>query len=165
MPLTPFHPLAFLFLYFRDKQRVDPLALAVSTSLIDLEPLYYTVLGEPLYHRVWHGFTLALTIYPILVAVGVYIAERLFEEKLWTTYTWLRLKPVKVRYPMLNIYLLSLFGSFSHITLDMFTHPEMFWVFYPLIYRNPFYIQEAVVIVEIAVILLTVYSLICWFKR
>lgn len=72
--------MAFLFLYFRDKQRIDPLALAVSTAVIDLEPLYYMVLGEPLDHRVWHGFTLALTIYPLLVALGVYMAERFFEK-------------------------------------------------------------------------------------
>ncbi|MEM2440109.1 MAG: DUF4184 family protein [Candidatus Bathyarchaeia archaeon] len=165
MPLTPFHPPAFFFLYFRDKQRIDPSALAASTSLIDLEPLYYTILGEPLDHRVWHGFTLALTIYPILVAVGVYVAERVFEKRLWTLYNQLRLKPVKVRYPLRSIYLLSLFGGFSHISLDMFTHPEMFWVLYPFAFGNPFYAWQAAVAVEIAVVALSVYSLICWLKN
>jgi len=72
--------LAFLFLYFRDKKRIDPLALTVSTTFIDVEPLHYTILGEPLDHRVWHGFTLALTVYPTLVTIGVYIAERFFEK-------------------------------------------------------------------------------------
>jgi hypothetical protein len=28
MALTPFHALAFMFLYFRNKLKVDPLALA-----------------------------------------------------------------------------------------------------------------------------------------
>ena len=75
MPITPFHATAFLFLYFKDKQRVDPLALIISTTFIDLEPLYYIIQGEPLDHRVWHGFTLALTIYPILVTFAVYLMD------------------------------------------------------------------------------------------
>jgi hypothetical protein len=62
--LHPFHALSFMFLYFKDKRHIDPLALAVSTTFIDLEPLYYVLLGEPLDHRVWHGFTLALAITP-----------------------------------------------------------------------------------------------------
>jgi len=157
--------LAFLFLYFRDKKRIDPLALTISTTFIDIEPLHYTILGEPLDHRVWHGFTLALTVYPILVTIGVYIAERFFEKRLWAVYNWLRLKPVKVKYPLLNIYLLSLFGGFSHIFLDMFTHPEMFWVLYPFAMDNPFYTWQAAVAVEVAVITLSVYSLMCWLKN
>jgi membrane-bound metal-dependent hydrolase YbcI (DUF457 family) len=154
-----------MFLYFKDKRRVDPLALAVSTTFIDLEPLYYILLGEPLDHRVWHGFTLTLTIYPVLVTIGVYVVERLFENKLLAAYKWAKLKPIKARYPLRNIYLLSLFGGFSHIFLDMFTHREMLWVLYPFANGNPFYIWQASIIVEIAVIVLSIYSLSCWLKN
>lgn len=164
MPLTPFHALAFSFLYFRDKRRIDPLALAASTTFIDLEPLYYFILGEPLDHRILHGFTLALTIYPVLVALAVYFIEFRFDGKLWRIYNKLRLNPVRVRYPLWSIYLLSLFGGFSHIFLDMFTHDQMFWVLYPLAYGNPFYIWQASVVVEFAVIALSIYSLNCWLK-
>ena len=164
MPYTPFHALSFMFLYFKDKGRIDPLALAVSTTFIDLEPLYYILLGEPLDHRVWHGFTLALTIYPILATIGVYVVERLFENKLLAFYKWARLKPLKARYPLRNIYLLSLFGGFSHIILDMFTHREMLWVLYPFMNGNPFYTWQASIIVEIVVIVLSIYSLNCWLK-
>ncbi|MGB9684112.1 MAG: DUF4184 family protein [Candidatus Bathyarchaeales archaeon] len=164
MPITPLHLSAFIFLYFKDKRRIDPLALAVSTTSIDLEPLYYFLLGEPLDHRLWHGFTLALTIYPVLVAFGVYIAERLLETKLLAVYGRLVLNPVKAKYPFWNIYLLSLFGGFSHIFLDMFTHPEMFWVLYPFANGNPFYNRWASIAVEAVVILLSIYSLNCWLK-
>lgn len=164
MPITPLHALAFLFLYFKDKRRFDPLALTVSTTFIDLEPLYYFLLGEQLDHRFWHGFTLALTIYPISVAVGVYVAESLFEDKLLAVYGRLGLNPVVAKYPFLNIYLLSLFGGFSHIFLDMFTHPYMFWVLYPFAGGNPFYNWWASIAVEVAVILLSIYSLSCWLK-
>jgi len=164
MPITPLHALAFMFLYFKNKRFVDPLALAVSTTLIDLEPLYYYLLGEPLTHRVLHGFTLALTAYPILTALGVYFAEHSFEVKLWAVYEMVQLNPVKVKYPLLNIYLISLFGGFSHVFLDAFTHEQMFWVLYPFTYGNSFYTGHMSIIMEITVILLTFYSLICWLK-
>jgi membrane-bound metal-dependent hydrolase YbcI (DUF457 family) len=165
VPYTPLHALSFMFLYFKDRRRIDPLALVVSTTFIDLEPLYYILLGEPLDHRIWHGFTLALTIYPIIVTIGVYIVERLFENKLLAAYKWARLKPVKAQYPLRNIYLLSLFGGFSHIVLDMFTHREMLWVLYPFASGNPFYMRQAFIIVETAVIALSIYSLNCWLKK
>lgn len=164
MPITPLHGLAFTFLYFKDKQRVDPLALIVSTTFIDLEPLYCILLGEPLDHRIFHGFTLALTVYPVLVALGVYVAERLFTNKLLALYGKVRINPIKVKYPLVNIYLLCLFGGFTHVFLDMFTHDEMFWVLYPLTYGNPFYMGPPSTVVEVAVILLTLYSLKCWMK-
>ncbi|MEM1539826.1 MAG: hypothetical protein QXJ07_00360 [Candidatus Bathyarchaeia archaeon] len=83
-------------------------------------------MGELLDHRVWHGFTLALTVYPILATIGVYVMENLFENKLLTIYKWAELNPVKAKYPLLNIYLLSPLGGFSHIFLDMPTHCKMF---------------------------------------
>ncbi len=164
MPITPLHATALFFLHFKDRRRIDPLALAISTTFIDLEPLYYILLGETLDHRAWHGFTLALTVYPILVTIGVYMTEQLFEGKLWTVYKWARLNPVKARYPPLNIYLLSLLSGFSHIFLDAFTHREMLWVLFPFANGNPFYNWQAVIIIEATVIMLSIYSLWCWMK-
>jgi membrane-bound metal-dependent hydrolase YbcI (DUF457 family) len=165
MPITPLHATAFLFLYFKDKRRIDPLALVVSTTFIDIEPLYYILLGEPLSHRIWHSFTLALTIYPILVTIGAYVVEHLFQNKLLAIYKWAMLNPVKASYPPLNIYLISLFGGFSHIFLDMFTHREMLWVLYPFATGNPFYMRQASMIIDAALIILSIYSLCCWLKN
>jgi len=165
MALTPFHTLAFMFLYFRNKRKVDPLALAVSTTFIDLETFYYFLLGDPLDHKLLHGFALALTVYPILVTLGVYAIERLFEERLWLAYGRLRLKPLQVRYPLWIIYLNSFLGGFSHIFLDMFTHKDMPYVIYPIAYGNPFYIGQASILVDAAVILLAIYSCLIWLKR
>lgn len=165
MALTPFHALAFMFLYFRNKRKVDPLALAVSTTFIDLETFYYFLLGEPLDHRLLHGFMIALTVYPLIVTFGVYTVERFFEKKLWLTYGRLRLKPLQVRYPLGIIYLNSFLGGFSHIFLDMFTHKDMPYVMYPLAYGNPFYIGQASILVDAAVILLAIYSCLIWLRR
>ena len=164
MPITPLHALSLMFLYFKDKKRIDPLALTVSATFIDLEPLYYLLVGETLDHRIWHGFALALTAYPILVTIGVYITERLFKEKLWSIYNILRLKPKRVQYPLLTVYLCSLLGGFTHVFFDMFTHKDMPYVIYPLAYGNPFYMGNASIIVEIIVILLAAYSILQWIK-
>jgi len=165
MPITPFHGLAFMFLYFKDKRRIDPLALAVSSTFVDLEPLYYFLIGDPLNHKIWHGFTLALTVYPLLVTFGVFMMERFLKERLWSTYNAVRLEPVQVGYPLLSIYLCSLFGGFSHILFDMFTHEKMPYVIYPLAYGNPFYLGLASITVELAVIMLAIYSGLHWLRK
>jgi drug/metabolite transporter (DMT)-like permease len=164
MPITPLHGLAIMLLYFKDKRRIDPLALAVSSTFIDLEILYYFFLGEPLNHRMWHGFALALTVYPVLITFGVYMVEHFFEGKLWYAYNALRLKPNQVKYPLLSIYLCSIVGGFSHVFLDMFTHEIMPYVIYPLAYGNPFYIGQASIIVDTAVLILAILFLHKWLS-
>jgi len=165
MPVTPLHGLAFMFLYFRDKRRIDPLALIVSATFIDLEPFYYFIIHEPLDHRIWHGFAASLTVYPILVMIGAFVVERFFEEELFSAYNSLRLKPNQVRYSLSKIYLCSLVGGVSHVSLDMFTHKDMPYVIYPLANGNPFYLGTASITVELAVILLVVYSCLRWWNE
>jgi len=164
MPITSLHALSLMFLYFRYRKRFDPLALAVSSSFVDLEAAYYLLIMEPLNHRLLHSFTLALTIYPILTTLGVYIAERLFTGKLQSVYNKLGLKVSHVQYPILAIYFCSLIGGFTHIFFDMFTHKDMPYVLYPIIYGNPFYLGTAAIVVELAVILLALYSCLAWLK-
>jgi len=164
MPLTPFHLSSTFLLYFKAKRHVDPLALAVSATFIDLEPLYYWVAYGVISHRVWHGYALALTIFPILVTVAVYLTEHAFGERLLNIYRLMGLQPDKAKYPALNIYLISVFGGFTHIFLDMFSHANMMWVLYPLAYGNPFYSRTASTAVEVLVALLSTITLILWLK-
>ena len=164
MPLPPVHGLAVLLLYFKRKDSFDPLALVASATVVDLEPLYYVLVGEVFSHRVWHGYALALTVYPILVALAVFVVERFFGKQLWSAYSVLRLKPEKTRYSLLSIYLCCLVGGFSHVFFDMFTHQVMPYVVYPLFSGNPFYLGWASGIVESAAIILAAYSVYCWFK-
>ena len=164
MPLPPIHGLAVLSLYFNNKVRFDPLALVASATFVDLEPLFYIFIGDPLDHQFWHGYALALTIYPLLVTLAVYAAERLLEKKLQSAYSVLRLKPTRVRYPLLNVYLCSLIGSFSHMFFDMFTHEDMPYVIYPLAHGNPFYIGQASGIVEAIAVAFAIYSVFLWLK-
>ncbi len=105
MPLTPLHATAFAFLYFKNKEKVDPLALAVSTTFIDLEVLYYLLIGQSFNHGIWHGFPVSLTVYPLLVLFGVYVIERVFEKRLRSIYDRFRLNPSQVKYPVSTIYI------------------------------------------------------------
>jgi len=165
MPITPLHGLAFMFLYFKDKRRIDPLALTVSATFIDLEPLYYFIIGDPLDHKIWHSFAFSITVYPILITFGVYMVEHFFKERLLSAYNAIRLKPNQVRYPILTIHFCSFVGGLSHIFFDMFTHEKMPYVIYPLTYGNPFYIGTASITVDLAVILLAIYSALRWLKK
>ena len=165
VPLTPIHGLVVLPLYFRKKAKFDPLALVASATIIDLEPLYYGLSGSTFTHRIFHGYALTLTIYPLLVCLAVYFAERFLEQRLWSVYSFLRLKPEKVRYSLLTVYVCCLIGGLSHVFFDMFTHEIMPYVVYPLFFGNPFYLGQASGVVELTVVALACYSVFCWFKN
>jgi membrane-bound metal-dependent hydrolase YbcI (DUF457 family) len=91
--------------------------------------------------------------------------ERLSENKLWSAYNALKLKPPQVKYSLVSIYLCGLIGAFSHIFFDIFTHESMPYVIYPLLFGNPFYIGQASVIVEAAAVALSLYSVWLWRKN
>lgn len=165
MPLPPVHGLVALSPYFKGKAVLDPLALVASATFVDLEPLFYVVAGQPLDHQMWHGYALALTVYPILVGLFVYSLERFLERNVWSAYRTLGFKPSRVRYSPLTIYLCCLAGGFSHIFLDMFTHQSMPYVIYPLAYGNPFYLGQLSGVVEIAADALAVVSVFLWWKN
>lgn len=164
MPITPLHALILLPLYFRYREKVDPLAITASAMLVDLEPLYHLLLNERPHHRVWHGLITSLTIYPIIIAIGVFIAERIIESELRSLYGFLWLRPVRVKYGLLNAYFCSLIGGASHVFLDALTHENMPYAVYPIAYGNPLYVEQVSVAVNVAVILMSLYSCMVWLR-
>ncbi len=165
MPLPPIHAFASLIFYFRSKATVDPLALVASATFVDLEPLYYVLVGQPLDHQIWHGFALTLTVYPLLVGLLVYSAEHLFERSLWTAYNALRLNPAKAKYPALTVYVSCLAGGLSHLFFDMFTHESLPYIIYPMQIGNPFYLGSASGIIEVIAIALAATSVFLWVRK
>ena len=137
----------------------------VSATIIDLEPLFYLLLGEYYFHhRIWHSYFFALVVFPILITLAAFLVERRFEPKLSSAYGALKLKPPQTKYSPPIIYLSCLIGGFSHVFFDMFTHESLPYVLYPLFYGNPFYLGQARFIVEGLAVGLTVYSVYCWWK-
>ena len=135
-----------------------------SATIIDLESLYYWLLGDPLNNRIWHSFLFALAIFPVLITLALYLVERRFEPKPSSAYGVLKLKPPQAKYSLSVIYLSCLIGGFSHIFFDMFTHQNLPYVLYPLFNGNPFYLGQARFAVEGLAAGLAVYSVYLWWK-
>jgi hypothetical protein len=165
MPLPPIHGLVALVPYFKNKARLDPLALVAGATFVDLESLVYILLGNPVDHQMWHGYAVGLTVYPILVALFVYSMERLLEGNVQSAYHILGFRTNRVKYPPLTIYLCCLAGAFSHLFFDMFTHPDLPYIIYPLRTGNPFYIGQYSGIVELVTIALAAVSIFLWWKN
>jgi hypothetical protein len=104
VPITPLHGLALMFLYFRDKKRIDLLAIVAASTFIDIEPLYYSLVNDPINHKIWHSFLVASTVYPLLISFGVYVVERFLEAKIWLGFEIFKLKPERARYSLPTIY-------------------------------------------------------------
>jgi hypothetical protein len=169
MPLPPIHGLDVLYPYFKRKATFDPLALVAGATFVDLEPLVYYLLGLPpdahMWHGVWHGYTLTLTVYPALVGLFVYTVEHLLENQVWSAYSTLGFKPVKVKYSVLTVYLCCLAGGVSHMFFDMFTHQNLPYVLFPFALNNPLYLGSASGMVEIAALAIAVYSVFLWWRN
>ena len=76
-----------------------------SATIIDLESLYYWLLGDPFNHRIWHSYLFALAIFPVLITLALYFMERRLEPKLSSAYGMLKLKPTQAKYSLSIIYL------------------------------------------------------------
>src|SRR4030067_137465 len=97
-------------------------------TIIDLESLYYWLLGDPLNHRIWHSYLFALVVFPVLITLALYFVERRFEPKLSSTYNLLKLKPTPAKYSPYIIFLSCVIGGFSHAFLHLFTHQNLPYV-------------------------------------
>ena len=165
MPLPPVHGLVALSPYFKRKVLFDPLALVVSATFVDLEPLVLGLAGQSVDHQFWHGYALGLTVYPVFAALTVFFVERTSTGKLTSAYNFLELKQPRVQYPFLTIYLCCIAGAFSHLFIDMFTHQSMPYVIYPLATGNPFYLGQASGVVEIVAAALAIFTVLLWVKN
>lgn len=168
MPPTPIHFLSVAPLHFVKPGTFDLTALLLSSTGIDLELLYLLLVGQPLYHGLWHSYFFAFTIFPVAVSLVVLVAERKLLGIVKSTYKFFRFSPSKLKYSFKTIYLSSLIGAASHIFLDMWTHRVSSRLLYPFVVfeaENPFWAYEYEVVVYISVTLLSLYSIYFWIKH
>ena len=168
MPPTPLHFLSVAPLHFVKSGIFDITALLLSSTGIDLELLYLLLIGQPLYHGLWHSYFFALTIFPVAVSLVVFVAERKFTKRLKGTYKFFRFSPSKLKYSFKTIYFSSLVGGASHIFFDMWTHRASSYLLYPFVIfdaENPFWTGEYEVVIYISVTLLSIWSIYFWIKR
>jgi hypothetical protein len=168
LPPTPIHFLSVAPLHFVKPGTFDITALLLSSTCIDLELLYLLLIGQPLYHGLWHSYFFALTIFPVAVSLLVLVAERKLLGILKSTYKLFRFYPIKLKYSFKTIYLSSLVGGASHIFFDMWTHRVSSYLLYPFVVfeaENPFWAYEYEVVIYISVTLLSIYSIYFWIKH
>lgn len=160
------HTLAVLPIYFRLVKRIDPLALVISSSIVDLEPFFVLVFGlQQPPHGFWHSY-FAMLLLSVPLMFVVYLFESKASRIVERGYKLVRFDSVPVKYPLRTVFLTNVFGGFSHIFFDMFTHRSFAYVLYPMIkFPNPFWMGlEVAMIVEALVILLSAFSLWLWIK-
>ncbi|UCE95583.1 MAG: DUF4184 family protein [Candidatus Bathyarchaeota archaeon] len=168
MPPTPIHFFSIAPLHFIKSGTFDITALLLSSTCIDLELLFFILNGQPLYHGFSHSYFFALTFFPVMISLVVFVAERKFPEILKSTYKFFRFSPTELKYSFKSIFLSSLIGGVSHIFFDMWTHRVSSYLFYPFVVfssENPFWIGEYEVLIYVIVAFLSICSIYFWIKR
>lgn len=162
MPLTPLHTLSILWFYLRYPRQVDPAALIISTSLIDLESAAGIILHRS--HGIWHSYVGA-SLVALLMAVSLYIFERRSGQLLTRVFRAFHL-PFFPPYRFRNIASTVMLGSIIHVALDSFTHKSFPNVLFPFVTSpNPFWFGfEFAWLIYATVIIISVYSLTQWFR-
>jgi len=163
---NPLHALALLPLYFKKPMAVDPLALSISSTFVDIEVAWLYITGAPFSHSYWHSIAVAATLYPLLVtALVIVIEERCPQQVAWL-FRALRWKGGEQRYTTKSVYLCALLGGVSHVFIDMWTHPESGYILWPfaVVSLNPFYLGYWSYAVDGAVTLLSIYAVFRWYN-
>jgi hypothetical protein len=118
MPFTPFHFGPGAALHALAPRQLSFMAFAGANVLVDVEPLYYMLIGQEPLHRFFHtyiGVTLVM-----LATVAVFLLARRLARTVWLPnpgdWQALRLRPV-----MLG----AAAGSYSHIVLDSVMHADI----------------------------------------
>jgi len=165
LPTTPLHFSAIAPLHFKRPEIFDITALLGSSTFVDLELLYLLLIGQPMDHGLWHSYFFVLTIYPVVLTLITYVAERGFEKTIFSVYRFFRFFPKKVRYPLKTIYLCCLIGGVSHLFFDMWTHENSPYVLFPFYKENPFWIGEWGIIIQVLISLLSLYTIFLWIRQ
>jgi hypothetical protein len=149
-------------IYFRLERRIDPLALVISSSIVDLEPFFVLLfnLQQPP-HGFWHSY-FGVLLLSVPLTLGVYLVESKGSRAVERSYRILKIDSAQVKHGLGVIFYTNLVGGFSHVFFDMFTHKSFPYVLYPLVkFSNPFWMGlEVAMVVEAFVVLLSAYS--CW---
>ncbi len=160
MPFTPFHfgP-GLLYSIFMKKKRNVALILLASV-IIDVEPVYniisnrYLGTNYPL-HGFWHTF-LGATIAAIGLVIAWYLSEGLLMN-------YIGKKITVPRSEIIISALVSLLGTWTHVTLDAFLYYEMN-PFYPIL-GNPLLSKVDFVVVYLFCVVSFFLGMVVWIFK
>lgn len=164
MPATPLHFLSIAFLNLKRPERFDLVAFFFASGVIDLEPLHLYLTGVVPDHQIWHSYLFVTTVYLAFVSVAVWIAENKFEGVIKKIFSVSQVDASHVKHAPRVIVLSVLIGGVSHVFFDMFTHKEMPYVIFPLLYGNPFWLGSWQILIDSLVVALSLYSVWIWWN-
>lgn len=118
MPFTPFHFAPGAALHALAPRQLSFMAFAGANVLVDVEPLYFMLIGQAPLHRFFHtyiGVTLVM-----VATMALFLLARWTARRVWLpnpgNWQALHLRPV-----MLG----AAAGSYSHIVLDSVMHADI----------------------------------------
>ncbi len=139
MPFTPLHFGAVLWVYYSSRKKLDAPTLAISSTVIDLEPATRIWLGVPEAHAFFHSY-LAIVLLCVPITLFIWLLQKRNPSMLRHWYGSLLIKPPLSHLRLRHILASALLGGASHILLDSFTHRTFRYTFYPfLMSPNPFW--------------------------
>lgn len=129
MPITPFHFGPGAALHALAPKHVSFLAFAAANVLVDVEPLYFMLLGQYPLHRFFHTYIGASLV--VVAAIALVVSARWFARRFWlpNIFKWRELA-------LLPVVLGAAAGSYSHVLLDSFMHADI-TPFAPFSNANP----------------------------
>lgn len=169
MPITPLHALSVLWLSYKKERFFDPLALIVSSIIIDFEPFLVLTFNLPyLSHGFWHSYFSAL-ILSFSLTPPLYGVEKKMKDELSKVCKFFGLKCHILPYGFKSILLSCMLGAVLHVFLDSFTHAKLPFVLFPFYvagsHSNPFWFGfNAAIIVELVTVGLSLFSCVLWLK-
>lgn len=126
MPLTPFHFGPAIALKAAIPAYFSLSVFTLSQVLIDLEPLYFMIIGEPPLHRFWHTYLGAGVIFLICAAIGKPVGElwiRLWNKTISPGHHSRLHSNGTITFKAAVI--AAFVGSFSHVLLDSIMHSDV----------------------------------------
>jgi hypothetical protein len=116
MPFTPFHFGVGLAVHAVAPKRVSFLSFCAANVLMDIEPLYYQLMGSRPYHRFFHtaaGGTVIIVATVLLFLGCRWLAEHFRRFNSSSDWTTLKFSTVVNG---------AAFGAYTHVMLDSITH-------------------------------------------
>src|SRR5215212_39683 len=118
MPFTPFHFGAGAIAHAVAPRHVSFLAFCAANVVIDVEPLYWMLVGQPPVHRWAHSYLAATLVLLATTAVSA-AASRLASATALPDalgWRWLTWRQVAIG---------AALGSYSHVVLDSVMHADL----------------------------------------
>jgi hypothetical protein len=154
---------AVAWVYFKKRARIDLAALALASTIPDVEPLIAIFAGSET-HVLFHSFLGAVLLSPLL-AIFVWTLERRAKRVVGFGYRFLRLRNPG-EYGLRAVLLSCMLGWLSHVFFDMWTHETFRFVLFPIVGENPFWFDYPIVqVVESVVLGLSAYSVLLWVRQ